>query len=228
MQGNFGDTSHLPMLFSLILLAIGLYFRGTTLWVMVTFVLCFLLLIVRDSIITLVVYGFTALLVIAGYQRIKFGLKRTQLDGRVEPENPSFDLVIDGNNLLGLVEWDFEALKRFVFELQTDGFQVHLFFDHSIYRLLKTNKLMKPTETVPMTLCRIMEMNRKVVTVSKKGHKADALLIRYADRNRNTVLSNDKFNKSSEDRFYLKAAQRLAKAGLIKRVGLIQGKLTIL
>ena len=228
MQGNFGDTSHLPMLVSLISLAIGLYFRGTILWVMVALVLCFLLAVDRDSIITLVVYGFTALLVITGYQKIKLGLRRTQLNGSEESKNPRFDLAIDGNNLLGLVEWDFEALKRFILELKTDGFQVHLFFDHSIYRLLKTNKLMKPTETVPMTVCRIMEMNRHTVTVSKKGHKADALLIRYADRNRNTVLSNDKFNKPSEDRFYLKAAERLNKAGLIKRVGLIEGKLTIL
>jgi hypothetical protein len=228
MQVNFGDTSHLPLLVSLISLAIGLYFRGTTLWVMVATVLCFLLVFDRDSIITLVVYGFTALLVIAGYQRIKFGLRKTQLDGADESENPQFDLVIDGNNLLGTVEWEFEPLKRFIVELQSDKFKVHIFFDHSIYRLLKTNKLMEPTETVPMTLCRIMEMNRSNLTVSKKGHKADALLIRYADRNKNTVLSNDKFNKLSDDRFYLKAAERLTKKGLIKRVGLIEGKLTIM
>ena len=228
MQVNFGDASHLPMLVSLISLAIGLYFRGTTLWVMVAVVLCFLLVVDRESIITLVVYGFTALLVIAGYQRIKLGLRKTQLNGTEESEHPQFDFAIDGNNILGRGEWDFEPLKRFILELQTDGFQVHVFFDHSIYRLLKTKKLIEPTETVPMTLCRIMEMNRHTVTVSKKGYKADALLIRYADRNKNTVLSNDKFNKPSEDRFYLKAAERLTKAGLIKRVGLIEGKLTIM
>ena len=121
MQGNFGDTSHLPMLVSLILLAIGRYFRGTTLWVKVAIVLCFSLAVDRDSIVKLVVYGFTALLVIAGYQRIKLGLKKTQLKGTDESENPQFDLVIDGNNLLGMVEWDFEPLKRFILELQTDG-----------------------------------------------------------------------------------------------------------
>lgn len=142
MQENLGDTSHLPMLVSLILLAIGLYFRGTTLWVMAAVVLCFLLVVDRESIIKLVVYGFTALLVIAGCQKIKLGLRKTQLNGENESKNPGLDLAIDGNNLLGMVERDFAPLKRFTRELQSDGFQGHLFFEHNVYRLLKTNKLM--------------------------------------------------------------------------------------
>ena len=61
----------------------------------------------------------------------------------------------------------------------------------------------------------------------KKGHKADGLLIKYADRNKITVLSNDKFNKL-EDRFYIQSAARLNNNGLIKRVSLIDGALTIM
>ena len=61
----------------------------------------------------------------------------------------------------------------------------------------------------------------------QKGHKADSLLIKYADRNKTTVLSNDKFNKL-EDRFYTQSATRLRNEGLIKRVSLINGALTIM
>jgi hypothetical protein len=42
-----------------------------------------------------------------------------------------------------------------------------------------------------------------------------------------TVLSNDKFNKL-EDRFYTQSATRLRNEGLIKRVSLINGSLTIM
>ena len=44
-----------------------LYFRGTFIWVSVSLVLC-CWIVDRDSIVTLVVYAFTALLVIAGYR----------------------------------------------------------------------------------------------------------------------------------------------------------------
>ena len=53
------------------------------------------------------------------------------------------------------------------------------------------------------------------------------MLIKYADRNKVTVLSNDKFNKL-EDRFYIQSAERLRSQGLIKRVSLIDGALTIM
>ena len=78
-----------------------------------------------------------------------------------------------------------------------------------------------------MTICRVLKSNRHNVTVSKNGHKADGLLIKYADRNNITVLSNDKFNKL-EDRFYIQSAARLKNNGLIKRVSLIDGALTIM
>ncbi len=222
------ETGQLPIIFSLTVLVIGLYFRGTILWASVSLVLCFLLVVDRESIVTLVVYAFSALLVIAGYRRIRLGLATPQIVNQVSSKASRGEIVLDANNLLGLVGWEISPLRAFVNELEADGFSVHLFFDHNIHRLLKKNNLIKPTETIPMTLCRIMEMNRHKLTVSKKGHKADALLVRHADRNKLTVLSNDRFNKKSEDRFYLDAAARLSKADLIKRVGLVDGKLTIM
>ena len=218
------SVSQLPLITSLFVLCIGLYFRGFILWMAVAFVLCFLLVIDRDSIVTLVIYAFTGLLLIAGYQRIRLGLMPSKSgDGSAPPQ-----IVLDGNNLLGTADWEFQPLKDFVSELECDGFGVHIFFDHSVHRLLREKNLIEPTETVPMALCRVMEINRNHITVSKKGHKADALLIRHADRNKLTVLSNDRFNKKSEDRFYFEAARRLHKAELIKRVGMFEGRLTIL
>ena len=222
------DISGLPIILSLFTLVVGLYFRGTALWISVALVICFLLIVDRDSIVTLVVYTFTALLIIAGYRRIRLGLKEPNLETQATAVAHKGEIALDANNLLGLIDWEFACFREFVCELQADGFSVHLFFDHSIHRLLKKNNLIEPTGTVPMTLCRVMEMKRHQITVSKKGHKADALLVRHADRNKITVLSNDRFNKKSEDRFYLDAAARLKKAGLIKRVGLVEGKLTVM
>ena len=71
---------------------------------MAAVVLCFLLVVDRESIIKLVVYGFTALLVIAGYQKIKLGLRKIQLNGEDESENLRLDLAIDGNYFLGMVK----------------------------------------------------------------------------------------------------------------------------
>ena len=222
------ETSQLPIIISLSILVVGLYFRGTVLWISSTLVLCFLLIVDRDSIITLVVYGFTATLLIAGYRRIRIGLVHKNIAQDHSGVRWKDIIVVDSNNLLGLVNWDLVLFKEFILELEADGFNVHLFFDHSVQRLLKQKKLIEPTETVPMTLSRVMGMNRHQLTVSKKGHKADALLVRHADRNSLTVLSNDRFNKKSDDKFYLDAAKRLKQAGLIKRVGLVEGKLTIL
>ena len=50
-----GEASQLPIIISLSVLVLGLYFRGTVLWVSVTLVLCFLLIVDRESIITLVI-----------------------------------------------------------------------------------------------------------------------------------------------------------------------------
>jgi len=54
------------------------------------------------------------------------------------------------------------------------------------------------------------------------------LLIRYADRERITVLSNDKFNKPNEDRFIQQAVRRLERQNLIRRVDLVENTLTIM
>lgn len=160
---------------------------------------------------------------IAGYLRIRKGLT---LSAKSENEN-QFDIVIDANNLIGTANWDLKVFLKFINELERDGFKTYLFFDHSIIRLLREKGLIVEGETVPMTICRVLNRNRHNVTVSKKGHKADSLLIKYADRNKTTVLSNDKFNKF-EDRFYIQSATRLKNEGLIKRVSLINGSLTIM
>ena len=216
-------TSDLTMLIALIILFIGLYFRGLILWISVAFALLYLYIFDRESIVTLVIYGFTASLLIAGYLRIKKGLNLTEHSVNKD----EFDLVLDANNLIGTANWDLDIFVNFINELEQDGFKTHLFFDHSIIRLLREQNLILEGETVPMTICRVLNRNRHDVTVSKKGHKADGLLIKYADRNKITVLSNDKFNKL-EDRFYIQSAARLKNAGLIKRVSLIGGALTIM
>jgi hypothetical protein len=79
-----------------------------------------------------------------------------------------------------------------------------------------------------MAVCRVMGRDRSNVTVSKKGYGADALLIRYADRESITVLSNDKFKKSNEDRFIQQSVRRLERRNLIRRVDLVENKLTIM
>ena len=104
----------------------------------------------------------------------------------------------------------------------------HLFFDYGIKKTLKNGNLLNPKETVPIALCRILKRDRYNLTVSKKGHSADPLIIRYADRNNLTVLSNDKFDKSFDDKFFIMAAARLKQKGLIRRVGVVEGKLTIM
>ena len=223
MELDSGLTSDIPMLVALIILFIGLYFRGLVLWISLALAILYLYIFDRDSIVTLVIYGFTASLLIAGYLRIRTGLN---LAKGSETES-QFDLVLDANNLIGTANWNLEIFLKFINELERDGFKTYLFFDHSIIRLLREQNLIHDGETVPMTICRILNRNRHNVTVSKKGHKADGLLIKYADRNKVTVLSNDKFNKL-EDRFYIQSAERLRSKGLIKRVSLINGALTIM
>ena len=72
------STSDIPMLVALIILFIGLYFRGLILWISLALALLYLYIFDRESIVTLVIYGFTASLLIAGYLRIKKGLKLTE------------------------------------------------------------------------------------------------------------------------------------------------------
>jgi hypothetical protein len=161
---------------------------------------------------------------IQGYIQIKRGYQNSQQLGKTD----KFTFAVDGNNLLGLVDWELDRFLEFINELERDGLKTHLFFDYSIRRTLKENELMIPNETVPMAVCRVMDRDRSNVTVSKKGYGADALLIRYADRERISVLSNDKFNKPKEDRFIQQAVRRLERQNLIRRVDLVENKLTIM
>lgn len=217
-----------PLIISLALIGFGFYFGENALWATVTISLCLLLYTDPDKIVVLVVYAFSFFLMHRGYRKIRQGLEVEPPSAPVAPPSPVTNLAIDGNNLLGLAKWDLIALKRFTDELRQDGFTLHLFFDHSVYRTLKENDLLQPNETVPMAVSRVLDVDRHMLTVSKKGHKADALLIRFADRNDYMVLSNDRFNKASEDFLYQKAVSRLGSKGFLKRVGLLQGELTIL
>ena len=217
-----------PLIISLALIGFGFYLGENALWGTVTISLCLLLYTDPDKIVVLVVYAFSFFLMHRGYRKIRQGLEVEPPSAPVAPPSPVTNLAIDGNNLLGLAKWDLIALKRFTDELRQDGFTLHLFFDHSVYRTLKENDLLQPNETVPMAVSRVLDVDRHMLTVSKKGHKADALLIRFADRNDFMVLSNDRFNKASEDFLYQKAVSRLGRKGFLKRVGLLQGELTIL
>lgn len=218
------DYSELPIIISLIVILIGLTLRGLWLWISLTFAVLFLYLFDRDSIVTLVIYLLTASLLIQGYIHIRRGYAQSQIQGKAD----KFTFAVDGNNLLGLVDWDLDRFVEFIDELEKDELRTHLFFDHSIRRTLRENDLMIPNETVPMAVCRVLGRNRSTVTVSKKGYGADALLIRYADREKITVLSNDKFNKPNEDRFIQQAVRRLEQQNRIRRVDLVEDKLTIM
>jgi hypothetical protein len=202
----------------------GLTFRGIWIWVSLTFAVLFLYVTDKDSIITLVIYALTASLMIFGFLNIRRGLTPTKEDVGDHP----FTFVVDSNNLLGLVDWDLDRFASFINELEQDGLHTHLFFDYTIARTLRENNLMLPNETVPTAICRVLGRDRYNLTVSKKGYTADPLIIRYADRNNLTVLSNDKFDKLKEDKFILKAAERLKAKGLIQKVRLVDDHLTIM
>ena len=117
-------TSDIPMLVALIILFIGLYFRGLILWISLAVALLYLYIFDRESIITLVIYGFTASLLIAGYLRIRKGLT---LSAKSENEN-QFDIVIDANNLIGTAKWDLKVFLKFINELERDGFKTCLLY----------------------------------------------------------------------------------------------------
>ena len=104
MELDSGLTSDIPMLVALIILFIGLYFRGLILWISLALAILYLYIFDRESIVTLVIYGFTASLLIAGYLRIRTGLNLAK-----GSENESqFDLVLDANNLIGTANWNLE------------------------------------------------------------------------------------------------------------------------
>ena len=218
------DYTQLPIIISLLAILGGLTFRGIWIWVSLTFAVLFLYVTDKDSIITLVIYALTASLMIFGFLNIRRGLTPTKEDVGDHP----FTFVVDSNNLLGLVDWDLDRFANFINELEQDGLHTHLFFDYTIARTLRENNLMLPNETVPTAICRVLGRDRYNLTVSKKGYTADPLIIRYADRNNLTVLSNDKFDKLKEDKFILKAAERLKAKGLIQKVRLVDDHLTIM
>ena len=218
------DYTQLPIIISLLAILGGLTFRGIWIWVSLTFAVLFLYITDKDSIITLVIYALTASLMIFGFLNIRRGLTPTKEDVGDHP----FTFVVDSNNLLGLVDWDLDRFASFINELEQDGLHTHLFFDYTIARTLRENNLMLPNETVPTAICRVLGRDRYNLTVSKKGYTADPLIIRYADRNNLTVLSNDKFDKLKEDKFILKAAERLKTKGLIQKVRLVDDHLTIM
>ena len=218
------DYTQLPIIISLLAILGGLTFRGIWIWVSLTFAVLFLYVTDKDSIITLVIYALTASLIIFGFLNIRRGLTPTKEDVGDYP----FTFVVDSNNLLGLVDWDLDRFASFINELEQDGLHTHLFFDYTIARTLRENNLMLPNETVPTAICRVLGRDRYNLTVSKKGYTADPLIIRYADRNNLTVLSNDKFDKLKEDKFILKAAERLKAKGLIQKVRLVDDHLTIM
>ena len=219
------DYAQVPIIISLLIILFGLTFRGIWLWSSLTVAVVFLYITDKESIITLVIYGLTASLLIFGYINIKRGLNFTDLE---KSDNTNFTFAVDANNLLGLVEWDLKKFSDFINELERDDMATHLFFDYGIKKALKSGNLLRAKETVPIALCRIFKRDKYNLTVSKKGHSADPLIIRYADRNNLTVLSNDKFDKEFDDKFYIQAADRLKQKGLIRRVGVIDGKLTIM
>ena len=218
------DYTQLPIIISLLAILGGLTFRGIWIWVSLTFAVLFLYVTDKDSIITLVIYALTASLMIFGFLNIRRGLTPTKEDVGDHP----FTFVVDSNNLLGLVDWDLDRFASFINELEQDGLHTHLFFDYTIARTLRENNLMLPNETVPTAICRVLGRDRYNLTVSKKGYTAAPLIIRYADRNNLTVLSNDKFDKLKQDKFILKAAERLKAKGLIQKVRLVDDHLTIM
>ena len=110
MELDSGLTSGIPMLVALIILFIGLYFRGLVLWISLALAILYLYIFDRDSIVTLVIYGFTASLLIAGYLRIRTGLNLAK-----GSENANqFDLVLDANNLIGTANWNLEIFLKFI------------------------------------------------------------------------------------------------------------------
>ena len=219
------DYTQIPIIVSLLIILVGLTFKGIWLWSSLTVAVVFLYVTDKESIITLVIYGLTASLLIFGYINIKRGLNYSDVE---KSDNTEFTFAVDANNLLGLVEWDLRKFREFINELERDDMPTHLFFDYGIKKTLKNGNFLRPKETVPIALCRILKRDKYNLTVSKKGHGADPLIIRYADRNNLTVLSNDKFDKKFDDKFFIQAADRLRQKGLIRRVGLIDGKLTIM
>ena len=101
------DYTQIPIIVSLLIILVGLTLKGIWLWSSLTVAVVFLYVTDKESIITLVIYGLTASLLIFGYIKIKRGLNYSDVE---KSDNTEFTFAVDANNLLGLVEWD---LKKF-------------------------------------------------------------------------------------------------------------------
>ena len=151
------DYTQVPIIISLLIILFGLTFRGIWLWSSLTVAVVFLYITDKESIITLVIYGLTASLLIFGYINIKRGLNFTD---REKSDNTDFTFAVDANNLLGLVEWDLKKFSDFINELERDDMATHLFFDYGIKKTLKNSNFLRPKETVPIALCRLLKRDR--------------------------------------------------------------------
>ena len=74
------DYAQIPIIVSLLIILIGLTFKGIWLWSSLTVAVVFLYIADKESIITLVIYGLTASLLIFGYINIKRGLNYSDLE----------------------------------------------------------------------------------------------------------------------------------------------------
>ena len=134
------DYTQVPIIISLLIILFGLTFRGIWLWSSLTVAVVFLYITDKESIITLVIYGLTASLLIFGYINIKRGLNFTDLE---KSDNTDFTFAVDANNLLGLVEWDLKKFSDFINELERDDMATHLFFDYGIKKTLKNGNFLQ-------------------------------------------------------------------------------------
>ena len=74
------DYTQIPIIVSLLIILVGLTFKGIWLWSSLTVAVVFLYVTDKESIITLVIYGLTASLLIFGYINIKRGLNYSDVE----------------------------------------------------------------------------------------------------------------------------------------------------
>jgi hypothetical protein len=91
-------------------------------------------------------------------------------------------LVIDGSNLVGQSEWQFQPLKGLLKELKSAKYEYIIFFDNGIYRALKEKNLMSKEQEIDLCLSEILEEAAKSVIVAPAGKEADPFILEYAFR----------------------------------------------
>ena len=104
------DYTQVPIIISLLIILFGLTFRGIWLWSSLTVAVVFLYITDKESIITLVIYGLTASLLIFGYINIKRGLNFTDLE---KSDNTDFTFAVDANKFIGISRVGFKEVFRF-------------------------------------------------------------------------------------------------------------------